>query len=199
MGVQRTQQRISHRNSLQKYLHSRMAASSGVILAGFLCATEVVAESRIWLSGSAYDPAAHIIKNLPVPVKGIDGIESFIQAGELSDVAGNKITSVEQFNQLRDSNSAVMRIDQKSGRLILNWESFDIGKEFEVKFVQPSNTSLALNKINSSTVPSHILGKLSANGGVYLINPNGIVFGQDSQVNVGSLVASSLNVSDDFT
>ncbi len=198
MDVLREERKINHRNFLQHYLHSRMAASSGVILAGLLCATEAVAEPRVWLSGSAYDPAAHIINNLPVPVSGPEGIESFIQAGELTDAAGTKITSFEQFNQLRDSNSQVMRIDQKSGRVILNWESFDIAAGYEVKFVQPSTTSLALNQINASTSPSVILGKLSANGGVYVINPNGILFGKDSQVNVGSLVASSLNVDNDL-
>jgi filamentous hemagglutinin family protein len=192
------QRKTHYRYFLRHYLCNRMAASSGVILAGLLGATAVHAESRLWLSGSAYDPAAHIINNLPIPVKGIEGIESFIQAGELTDAGGKKITSFEQFNQLRDSNSKVMRIDQKSGRVILNWESFDIGKDFEVKFVQPSSTSLALNKINSSGVPSHILGKLEANGGVYLVNPNGIVFGKDSQVNVGSLVATSLDINDDL-
>lgn len=194
MDVLRGQRKINHRNFLQHYLHVRMAASSGVVLAALLCTSEVMAEPRVWLSGSAYDPAARIVNNLPIPVSGPDGIESFIQAGELTDAAGTKITSFEQFNQLRDSNSKVMRIDQKSGKVILNWESFDIGVDHEVQFVQPSTTSLALNQINASTSPSLLLGKLSANGGVYLINPNGIVFGENSQVNVGSLVASSLNI-----
>jgi filamentous hemagglutinin len=196
MDAQRGQQKINHKNFLQHYLHNRMAASSTVILAGLLCAADVVAESRTWVGGSAYVPKAAI--TLPVPFNGTGGIESFIKAGELSDSAGNKITSLEQFNLLRDDKSQVMRIDQKSGRVILNWESFDIPAGQEVKFVQPSTTSLALNKINNSTSPSEILGKLTANGGVYLINHNGIIFGNGSQVNVGSLVASSLDVDDDL-
>ncbi|MES2821961.1 MAG: filamentous hemagglutinin family protein [Pseudomonadota bacterium] len=214
MDVLRGQRKINYRNFLQHYLHSRMAASSGVILAGLLCVTDVVAEPRVWVSGSAYVPK--VATELPTPVYGlVDDKTTWVQSGEVSDASGKTITveikdssgklvtgaiSVEQFNQLKSytGDTEVLRIDQKSNRLILNWENFDIGAKGEVKFVQPSTTSLALNKINDSASPSVILGKLAANGGIYLINHNGIVFGQDSQVNVGSLVASSLDVDDDL-
>ena len=44
--------------------------------------------------------------------------------------------------------------------------------------------------------PSSILGSLSANGKVFLVNPNGMLFGQGAQVNVGGLVASTLDITD---
>ncbi|MDP2177149.1 filamentous haemagglutinin family protein [Methylicorpusculum sp.] len=89
-----------------------------------------------------------------------------------------------------------MRIDQHTDRAILNWESFNIGKENSVHFQQPGSTSIALNKIFQND-PSRILGALTANGQVYLVNRNGFVFGKDSRVDVRGLVASTLDVSDE--
>ncbi len=89
-----------------------------------------------------------------------------------------------------------MQINQQTDRAILNWQSFNIGKENSVHFQQPSSTSIALNKIFQND-PSRILGALTANGQVYLVNRNGFVFGKDSRVDVRGLVASTLDISDD--
>ncbi|EIL92548.1 heme utilization/adhesion protein [Rhodanobacter fulvus Jip2] len=86
-------------------------------------------------------------------------------------------------------------IDQRSQNLSLNWQSFDIGAQSTVNFVQPNARSIAVNRIGGNS-GSVILGRLNANGQVFLINPNGVLFGQGAQVNVGGLVASTLNVSD---
>ncbi|MBV8634637.1 MAG: filamentous hemagglutinin N-terminal domain-containing protein, partial [Burkholderiaceae bacterium] len=86
-------------------------------------------------------------------------------------------------------------IKQGSQNLSLNWNTFNIAASETVDFVQPSASAIAVNRI-FDTNGSQILGHLDANGQVYLINPNGIVFGQGAQVNVGGLVASTLNISD---
>jgi filamentous hemagglutinin family protein len=83
-------------------------------------------------------------------------------------------------------------IQQSSQNLFLDWLSFNVGSEETVNFVQPSANAIAVNEI-SSINGSQILGHLNANGEVWLVNPNGIVFGEGAQVNVGSLVASTLN------
>jgi filamentous hemagglutinin family protein len=88
-----------------------------------------------------------------------------------------------------------MTINTDSRMLGLNWQSFDIGSGASVTFNQPDATSRVLNRIWSND-PSQIMGKLSANGQIYLINQNGILFGNGAQVNVGGLVASSLNLSE---
>ncbi|HUI58599.1 MAG TPA: filamentous hemagglutinin N-terminal domain-containing protein, partial [Steroidobacteraceae bacterium] len=77
---------------------------------------------------------------------------------------------------------------------MLNWRSFNISSDGKVTFQQPDASSVALNQIFQSD-PSKILGALGANGTIYLINQNGILFGPGAKVNVGSLVASSLNLS----
>lgn len=87
-------------------------------------------------------------------------------------------------------------INQTTRQAILNWKSFNIGAENSVQFKQPDSTSVALNNIFQND-PSKILGKLSANGQVYLINQNGFVFGKDSKVDVNTLLVSSLAVTDD--
>lgn len=89
-----------------------------------------------------------------------------------------------------------MTINQRSDRAILNWEKFNIGKDNSVVFKQPGSSSIALNRIYDSD-PSQIFGRLSANGQVYLLNPNGFLFGKDSLVNVNTLVASSLDITDE--
>ncbi len=78
---------------------------------------------------------------------------------------------------------------------IINWQSFSIGANEITRFVQQSASSAVLNRVTSQN-PSSILGALQSNGRVFLLNPNGIVFGAGSQINVGGLVASTLNLSD---
>ena len=90
---------------------------------------------------------------------------------------------------------AATTIHQTSPKLSLNWKSFNIAPQETVNFVQPSAAAIAVNRI-FDTNGTQILGRLNANGQVYLINPNGILFGQGAQVNVGALVASTLGFND---
>jgi len=89
-----------------------------------------------------------------------------------------------------------MTIRQLSDKATLDWKSFNISAGSTVRFEQPATTSVALNNIHQAD-PSRIFGTLTANGQVFLVNQNGFVFGKDSQVNVNTLVASSLNISAD--
>ena len=86
-------------------------------------------------------------------------------------------------------------VNQNSDKAIINWKSFNIATGETVNFKQPSAASVALNRIGDMNA-STIYGALNANGRVFLINPNGILFGPGSQVNVGGLIASTLNLSD---
>ena len=87
-----------------------------------------------------------------------------------------------------------MSITQNSLDLDIDWNSFSIGAENTVTFKQPSATSTALNRV-TGTQTSAIHGKMTANGRVFLLNPNGVMFGAGAQVNVGSLVTSTLGLS----
>jgi len=87
-----------------------------------------------------------------------------------------------------------MTVTQTSDRMAIDWQSFSIGQGNSVTFNQPSSSSVALNRVLGSDV-SVIQGALNANGHVFLVNPNGVLFTRDSQVNVGGLIASTLQIS----
>ncbi|HLZ98458.1 MAG TPA: filamentous hemagglutinin N-terminal domain-containing protein, partial [Steroidobacteraceae bacterium] len=119
---------------------------------------------------------------LPVPcLAGSCGTnpKGFVTSGSATAVQSGKTLSVAQ----------------TSSTATLNWSSFNISADGKVVFQQPSSTSIALNRIFDSN-PSSIFGSLSANGQIYLINANGFLFGSGATVNVGGLLASSLNLSD---
>ena len=88
-----------------------------------------------------------------------------------------------------------LTIHQTSPRLAINWQSFGIGTAESVVFRQPDAGAIALNRVLGQD-PSAILGRLSANGQVFVLNPNGVLFGPGAQVDVGGIVASTLGLSD---
>ena len=90
-------------------------------------------------------------------------------------------------------NDKTLTIQQDTNKLITNWSSFNIDKDHTVKFIQPQSTSSALNRVQTND-PTYIYGNLTANGNVILINPNGVIFKDGSKVDVGSIIASSLNL-----
>ena len=132
------------------------------------------------LAGSALaGPSIPAANALPVPSSGS---RPFVFAGSVNGgqpaVSGNAMT-----------------ITTPSRALGLNWAKFNIGSNASVTFRQPDASSRVLNRIWDND-PSVIMGRLEANGEVYLINQNGILFGNGAQVNVGGLLASALNLSD---
>ena len=89
--------------------------------------------------------------------------------------------------------AATTVINQLSNKLALDWQTFNVGKDATVLFKQPSFTAVALNRILDQN-PSQIFGRINSNGQVFLINTHGIIFGSTAQVNVGGLVASTLDL-----
>ncbi|MCC7486772.1 MAG: filamentous hemagglutinin N-terminal domain-containing protein [Burkholderiales bacterium] len=79
---------------------------------------------------------------------------------------------------------------------IINWQRFSIGAGETTRFIQSSAASAVLNRVTGGD-PSAILGALQSNGRVFLVNPNGIVFGAGSRVDVAGLVASTLALSNE--
>ena len=109
---------------------------------------------------------------------------------------GGKVVSGQAvIQQATQAGQSVTTITQTSPKATLNWQSFNVGSGEAVRFVQPSASALSINRISDPN-GSKILGKLSANGQVWLINPAGVFFGPGAQVNVGGLVASTLNLAD---
>ena len=97
-------------------------------------------------------------------------------------------------NVLFSQNGNTMTITENSQKAVINWGSFNISQNAEVDFHQPNAQAIVLNRVENGSI--EIDGKLTANGQVFLIDANGVIFGSTAQVNVGGLVASSLNLSD---
>ncbi|WP_370281453.1 MBG domain-containing protein [Pseudooceanicola sp.] len=89
-----------------------------------------------------------------------------------------------------------MVITQGSDRAVVNWDSFSIGSGAHVDIRQPDAGSALLNRVTGDTT-SAIHGRLTANGQVHLVNPNGIFIGANGKIDAGSFVASTLNITDD--
>ena len=83
-----------------------------------------------------------------------------------------------------------MNVQQSTQRAAINWTNFSIGSNATVNFQQPNASAVVLNRVVGNE-QSVINGALNANGQVFVLNSNGVLFGQGAQVNVGGLVAST--------
>jgi filamentous hemagglutinin len=86
-----------------------------------------------------------------------------------------------------------LNVAQQSNTAVLNWQSFNLSRDGTVNFQQPDAAALAINRIFQNDA-SRIAGALNSNGRVYLLNQNGILFAEGARLNVGGLLASSLDL-----
>ncbi len=95
-------------------------------------------------------------------------------------------------------NGTAMNIDQASWRAVINWNGFSLAGGNSIAFNQAMGAgSVTLNRVTTVGNPSQIFGTITAPGHVFIVNPAGVLFGAGSQVNVGGLVASTLDIGDD--
>lgn len=87
-------------------------------------------------------------------------------------------------------------VHQTSSSAVVDWDSFSTSAGETVRFEQPSASAAVLNRVTGGAA-SELYGSLQSNGRVFLINPQGVLFGAGSQVNVGGLVATTMNVTDE--
>ena len=135
------------------------------------------------------------IDNSPLYLKKILSLSlvAMAAAQALAEPTGGQVVKGQaQINQTGASGATTTTIKQSTPQVSINWQSFNVGDKERVNFVQPDASSLAINRILGSQ-GSSIQGNINANGQVWLINPNGIIFGKNAQVNVGGLVATTLD------
>ncbi len=116
------------------------------------------------------------------------GASAIALAGDLP-TGGNVVAGTGSINTA----GTTMTVIQSSARMVTDWQSFNVGAGRTVNFVQPDASAVALNRVLGADV-SVIQGAINANGQVFLINPNGVLFTNTAQVNVGGLVASTLPI-----
>lgn len=85
-----------------------------------------------------------------------------------------------------------LTVTQNEARVIIDWQTFDIGRDARVDFVQPDSRSIAVNRVsNDSGDPSQIYGQLNANGTVVILDRNGIIFGAGAKTDTGGIIAAT--------
>ncbi|GLZ23986.1 hypothetical protein Pstu01_06560 [Stutzerimonas stutzeri] len=98
--------------------------------------------------------------------------------------------------QTRDGNKVHVGIEQTADKAILNWETFNVGRNTTVEFQQQADWAV-LNRVNDPNArPSQIQGQIKGDGTVMIANANGVVFSGTSQVNVRNLVAAAAEIND---
>ncbi len=119
-----------------------------------------------------------------------------VPGGALADPAANALPTggrVVAGSVSISENGASMTVTQGTARGIVNWNSFDVGSSATVNFQQPDTASVTLNRVTGGA-GSVIAGKMNANGKVYVVNPNGVLFSKTARVDVGGLVASTADI-----
>src|SRR4051812_40301071 len=95
--------------------------------------------------------------------------------------------------------TANVTVNQFSDKAIVNWHTFNIGANERTQFVQPNSGSVILNRVTGGLGPSEILGRLDANGRVFVVNRDGFIFGAGSVVNTAGFLATTSDIkNDDF-
>ena len=113
-----------------------------------------------------------------------------------ADAAGPGTVANQTDNVSISSSGTTTTIRNSGSHAIINWNEFNVAAGDTVIFDQ-SPVATTLNRVSASGGLSQIDGTLNSNGRVFILNPNGVIFGSGAKVNVGSLLASSLNMTDD--
>ena len=164
-------------------------------LTGTFVAVAEIAKSRGKRVGSTVAGA----KSAAAGLFGLTPLAAGLMAAGLAQAAppvptqlptnGNVVAGQASISQA----NAVMTVNQSSNRAVVDWSSFNVGSSATVNFVQPSASSATLNRVLDAN-PSQILGRINANGQVFLTNASGIYFGKDATVNVGALTATTHSI-----
>ena len=109
---------------------------------------------------------------------------------------GKIVAGSASISQSAAQTGAIMNISQSSQRAAIDWQSFNVGSQAQINFLQPTASSATLNRVLDSN-PSQIFGRINAPGQVFFVNPNGIYFGPSASVDVGALVATTHSISND--
>src|SRR5215510_1174836 len=95
---------------------------------------------------------------------------------------------------IQGQGTSTVTVTQSSQNAIINWNTFSIGAGEKTNINMPNASSVGLERVTGNLGPSTINGSLWSNGILFLVNPNGIMFGQGAQVNVGGLLATTHDI-----
>src|SRR6266850_8027308 len=114
------------------------------------------------------------------PLPGVAGPYGAVVVGGSANVQGQGTASV--------------IVNQTTDKAIINWNTFNIGTNESALFNQPSSSSVTLNRVTGGLGPSLIDGTLTANGRIFLINRDGMLFGRNAVINTASFLATTSDI-----
>jgi filamentous hemagglutinin family protein len=126
---------------------------------------------------------------------GLCGIPQGVHAGPIAVDALPSGAQIIQGNVSLQQSGSLMNVNSSSAKSIVNFQSFNVGSQSKVNFNLPDANSAILNRVVGGS-PSQIFGQINSNGNVFLVNPSGILFGKTASINVNSLFASTLSITD---
>ena len=126
--------------------------------------------------------------------RGLLALSLILPATALAGPAGEQVTA--GIATITRPNTVTTLINQQTAKTVIDWQNFSIAQMEMVLFQQPGTDSIALNRVLGND-PSQIFGSLTANGQVFLVNPNGVLFAPGSQVSVHGLLATTHGISND--
>src|SRR5215210_3205691 len=120
---------------------------------------------------------------------------AWMPLGLTSALAGpNGATVVGGSVSVQNQGTANVTVNQFSDKAIINWRMFDIGVGEKTTFAQPNSNSIALNRVTGGLGPTQILGSLSANGKVFVVNRDGIIFGPGAVITTAGFLATTSDI-----
>jgi len=168
---------------------SQAAAAASVASASHANLTKATNSLRSALMAQAQAAAARV-RNSSTSFTG-----NGLGIGALDPVTGETTWIGANAPVAAASNPNEVTIDQTKSRAVLTWRSFNVGADTKLTYAQDDTNWIALNRVTGGgTAPSQILGTIAAKGSVLVINQNGIVFGAGSQINVHSLIATTMEI-----
>jgi len=114
---------------------------------------------------------------------------TFISYSQAAPTGGQVVGGVGTINQA----DLTTTIHQSTELMAIDWQSYNVQQNERVHYIQPSSSSISLNRILGSNASS-IRGQIDANGQIILVNPNGVFFGATATINVGGIIASGLDI-----
>ena len=86
-------------------------------------------------------------------------------------------------------------VNQSSQKAVIDWDRFSIGASEGTHFQQPNSAAITLNRVTSANTPSELLGRLTANGQVWLVNPSGVFIGKNATIDTSGFLATTHDIS----
>jgi filamentous hemagglutinin len=166
-------------------------------------AIQAVQNMQTAARAAAISGANHLGQNPNLPGQTLPNVPNGLGVGGL-DINGAPIGATAPVQALEANGRTLVNIVQEQQQAFINWNTFNIGKTTTLNFDQSAGGAsvgewIVFNKITDPTGnPTQILGNIQAQGQVYVLNQNGIIFGGSSQVNTHTLVASALPINDNL-